>query len=80
MVICIAPVILFLVLVTLVPLVIALTDSLKNLSLTDILQNGEFIGLDNFRTALASGSGIYNSLWLTLVFVAVSCRWNWCWG
>ncbi len=71
MVICIAPVILFLVLVTLVPLVIALTDSLKNLSLTDILQNGEFIGLDNFRTALASGSGIYNSLWLTLVFVAV---------
>lgn len=71
MIVCITPVIVFLLFSSLLPAVIALTDSFRNLSLTDVFQHGQFIGLDNYRLALGSDSNLYHSLWLTLIFVAV---------
>ena len=72
MVICILPVVIFLALVSMVPVIIALTDSFRNMSLTDVSQHGEFIGLDNYRLALSGGSNLYHSLWLTLIFVVIA--------
>ncbi len=71
MIICIVPVIVFLLLSSLLPAVIALTDSFRNLSLTDVFQHGQFVGLDNYRLALGEESKLYHSLWLTLIFVAI---------
>jgi ABC-type sugar transport system permease subunit len=42
------------------------------MSLTDVSQHGEFIGLDNYRLALSGGSNLYHSLWLTLIFVVIA--------
>lgn len=72
MLVCIIPIVVFLVLVSLVPVVIALIDSFRNMSLTDVFDHGMFVGLDNYRKALSAESGLYNSLWLTLIFVAVA--------
>jgi multiple sugar transport system permease protein len=72
MLICIMPVIVFLILVSLVPLVIALTDSLKQMSLTDLYDYGDFLGLANYRDALGHGSPLFHSLWLTAVFIALA--------
>jgi len=71
MLICILPVIIFLVVASLLPSVVALTDSFKNLSLTDVYQHGQFVGLDNYRIALGNESKLYHSLILTVIFVAV---------
>ena len=70
MLICILPVIVFLIVSSLLPSVLALTDSFRNLSLTDVFQHGQFVGLDNYRTALGHDSNLYHSLWLTVIFVA----------
>ncbi len=71
MLICIMPVVFFLIIASLLPSIIALTDSFRNLSLTDVSQNGQFVGLDNYRMALGSESKLYHSLVLTVAFVAV---------
>ncbi|MDB6084827.1 MAG: Binding-protein-dependent transport system inner rane component [Gammaproteobacteria bacterium] len=72
MMVCITPIILFLVLVSLVPLVIALTDSFRQMSLTDVYDYGDFLGLDNFRNALSPRSPLFHSLWLTALFVVLA--------
>jgi len=72
MIICIVPVIVFLFFVSLLPAVIALVDSFRNMSLTEVFDHGKFIGLDNYRSTLSSGSSLYNSLWLTFVFVIIA--------
>lgn len=72
MLICIIPIVVFLFLVSLLPVVIALIDSFRNMSLSDVFDHGKFVGLDNYRQALSAESGLYNSLWLTLIFVAVA--------
>jgi multiple sugar transport system permease protein len=72
MVICILPVVLFLALVSLVPAIIALIDSFRNMSLTEVFDHGQFLGLDNYRQALSGDSKLYHSLWLTLIFVAIA--------
>lgn len=72
MIICIAPVIVFLAIVSLVPVIIALTDSFKDLSLTDVFATGQFVGLDNYRSALSPDSAFFHSLLLTAVFVAIA--------
>lgn len=72
MIICIVPVILFLAIVSLVPVIIALTDSFKNLSLTDVFATGQFVGLDNYRTALSTDSAFFHSLLLTALFVVIA--------
>lgn len=72
MLICIIPIIVFLFFVSLLPVVIALVDSFRNMSLSEVFDHGMFVGLDNYRTALSTESGLYNSLWLTLIFVAVA--------
>ncbi len=72
MFICIAPVIFFLLIVSLLPVIIALVDSFRNMSLTEVFDHGKFLGLDNYRTALSSKSGFYHSLWLTFIFVIIA--------
>jgi ABC-type sugar transport system permease subunit len=72
MIICIVPVILFLAIVSLVPVIIALTDSFKNLSLTDVFATGQLVGLDNYRTALSTDSAFFHSLLLTALSVVIA--------
>lgn len=72
MAICILPAVLFLLVVSVIPLLLALIDSFRNMSLSDVFQHGQFVGLDNYRTALSSDSNLYHSLWLTLIFVAIA--------
>jgi multiple sugar transport system permease protein len=72
MIICITPVIIFLIVVSLIPLIIALVDSLRQISLTDLYDYGDFLGLDNFRNALSHKSPLFHSLWLTALFVVIA--------
>ena len=68
---CIMPVILFLVLVSLAPLVMAAIDSLREMSLAAVSRYGRFIGLQNFITVLDGESGFFNATWRTILFVAI---------
>lgn len=68
---CIAPVILFLVLISLAPLVLAAIDSLREMSLSAVSRYGRFIGLQNFITVLDFDSGFFQALWRTVLFVAI---------
>ncbi len=72
MLICIAPVCVFLAIVSLIPVVIALIDSVREMSLTAINEPGSFLGLENYRTALASDSRLLHSLRLTALFVLLA--------
>jgi multiple sugar transport system permease protein len=72
MFICIVPVILFLAIVSLVPVIIALTDSFRDLSLTDVFATGQFVGLDNYRSAFSADSAFFHSLLLTALFVIIA--------
>jgi multiple sugar transport system permease protein len=69
--ICILPVIGFLVLVSLVPLVLALVDSLREMSLASVARYGRFIGLQNFLTVLEGESGLFGALSRTAAFVLI---------
>lgn len=68
---CIVPVILFLVLVSLAPLTLALIDSLREMNLAAISRYGRFIGLQNFISVLDTESGFFDALWRTILFVAI---------
>lgn len=72
MAICIAPVVIFLALASLLPVLIAVTDSFRDLSLTDALDYGRFVGLDNYRQSLNANSQLYHSFALTFVFVVIA--------
>lgn len=67
--ICILPVLLFLIVVDIVPVTMALIDSTRELSLTVLFDRGQFIGLENYRRAL--GGELYHSIYLTVVFIVV---------
>lgn len=69
--VCIVPVICFLIFVSLAPLVLALIDSLREMSLASVSRLGRFIGLENFITVLARDSGLFAALAKTALFVAV---------
>jgi multiple sugar transport system permease protein len=71
LVVCLVPVILFLVLVSLVPFVVALIDSMREMSLAALFDRGQFVGLQNYRTALGAETGLYHAVGLTALFVAV---------
>jgi len=72
MFICIVPVILFLAIVSLVPVIIALSDSFRDLSLTDVFATGQFVGLDNYRSVFSADSAFFHSLILTALFVIIA--------
>ena len=69
--VCIAPLLAFLILVSIVPSILALTDSLRELSLTAFTKRGEFIGLENYRDLLKNDPAFFAAIWRTLMFVAV---------
>lgn len=69
--VCIVPVIAFLVLVSLAPLVLAAIDSLREMNLAAVSRYGRFIALENFISVLAADSGFFNALWRTILFVAI---------
>jgi multiple sugar transport system permease protein len=69
--ICLVPVILFLALVSLAPFVVALIDSMREMSLSALFDRGQFIGLKNFRAALGDDTELYHAVGLTALFVAV---------
>jgi multiple sugar transport system permease protein len=68
---CITPVILFLILVSLLPLIMAASDSLREMSLAAVSRYGRFVGLENFIAVLDEGSGFFNAMWRTALFVAI---------
>jgi multiple sugar transport system permease protein len=68
---CITPVILFLILVSLVPLIMAASDSLREMSLAAVSRYGRFVGLENFITVLDEKSGFFGAMWRTALFVAI---------
>jgi multiple sugar transport system permease protein len=68
---CIGPLLGFLVVVSVAPSIIALTDSLRELSLTVFTKRGAFVGLENYGDLLARDPKFFGAIWRTLVFVAV---------
>ncbi len=69
--VCILPVIGFLLLVSVAPLVIALTDSLREMSLSAVMRHGRFVGLQNYIEVLGGDTGLYHALLVTGLFVAI---------
>lgn len=68
---CMAPVILFLIVVALTPTIVAIIDSLRELSLTVFTKRGQFIGLENYRELLGEDAKFFSAIWKTIIFVAV---------
>lgn len=68
---CMTPVILFLIVVALAPTIVAITDSLRELSLTVFTKRGQFIGLDNYRELLGQDPKFFAAIWKTIVFVVI---------
>jgi multiple sugar transport system permease protein len=68
---CILPVILFLVVISVAPLVLAAIDSAREMSLSAVSRYGRFIGLENYVTVLQPDSGFFPALWRTALFVLV---------
>jgi multiple sugar transport system permease protein len=69
--ICITPLAIFLVLVSVTPMIVALTDSFRDLSLTEFTKRGNFIGLANYRHLLQADPAFFAAVWRSLFFVAV---------
>ncbi|MDH3689220.1 MAG: sugar ABC transporter permease [Gammaproteobacteria bacterium] len=69
--VCIAPVLVFLIVVAVAPTAVAIVDSLRNLALTSFSQRGEFLGLDNYRELLGGDAKFFTALWHTVVFVLI---------
>ena len=68
---CMGPVIIFLLVIALAPTVLALVDSLRELSLTVFTKRGQFIGLENYRQLLGNDALFYATIWRTAIFVGV---------
>ena len=68
---CMTPVILFLIVVALAPTIVAITDSLRELSLTVFTKRGQFIGLDNYRELLGQDPKFFAAIWKTIIFVVI---------
>jgi multiple sugar transport system permease protein len=69
---CIVPLVLFLLLVSVAPSIVAITDSLRELSLTEFTKRGAFIGLDNYRHLLRDDPAFFAAIGRTILFVAVA--------
>ena len=69
--VCIAPLIGFLIVVSIAPLILALTDSLRELSLTSFTKRGDIIGLENYRHLLQSDNEFFAAIWRTILFVVL---------
>jgi multiple sugar transport system permease protein len=70
--VCILPVIGFLLLVSVVPTAIALTDSFREMNLSAVLRHGKFVGLTNYVEVLGGDTTLYHALLLTLLFVVTA--------
>lgn len=68
---CMAPVIVFLIVVALIPMIVAITDSLRELSLTVFTKRGAFIGLDNYRQLLGEDPKFFSAIGRTILFVVI---------
>ncbi len=69
---CLAPIILFLFIAAFLPSVLAISDSLTNLSLASFLPSGQFIGLNNYRQLLQADPAFYAALMRTFLFVCLA--------
>ena len=65
-----SPVVIFLLCISIAPTIVALADSLTNLSLTSFTQRGKFIGLENYRQVL-NDPKFFGALWRTLLVVVI---------
>jgi multiple sugar transport system permease protein len=54
-----------------VPTIVAITDSLRDLSLAVFTKRGRFIGLLNYRELLGHDPKFFAAIWKTLLFVAI---------
>jgi multiple sugar transport system permease protein len=68
---CIGPLIVFLVLVSVAPTILALVDSLRELSLTVFTKRGAFVGLENYRDLLREDPVFFSAIGRTVLFVAL---------
>lgn len=68
---CMAPVITFLIVVSLAPTIVAIIDSLRELSLTVFTKRGAFVGLENYRELLGEDGKFFSAIWKTVLFVLV---------
>jgi multiple sugar transport system permease protein len=68
---CILPVILFLAVTSVAPLLLAAIDSAREMSLSAVSRYGRFLGLENYVTVLEPDSGFFPALWRTALFVLV---------
>lgn len=69
--VCIGPLIAFLLLVSVTPSIVALIDSLRELSLTEFTKRGDFVGLANYRDLLKNDPAFFAAIWRSISFVAV---------
>jgi len=69
--VCMAPVLIFLIVVAIAPTTVAIMDSFRELSLTVFTNRGAFIGLENYRDLIGTDAKFYAALWHTLVFMLV---------
>lgn len=70
-VVCMLPIIIFLLIVAVTPTTVAIIDSFRELSLTVFTKRGEFIGLQNYGDLIGDDEKFYTSLWHTVMFMAV---------
>ncbi len=69
--ICITPIILFLIVISVIPFVIALIDSLRQINLSAFVDRGQFVGLANFMAALGGDTEIFHAAIITTLFVVL---------
>ena len=69
--ICIVPVVLFLIIVSVIPFVVALIDSMRQMNLSAIFDRGEFVGLANYLEALGGDTKVYHAVIITLLFMVL---------
>jgi multiple sugar transport system permease protein len=68
---CILPIVSFLAVVTVAPSIVAMIDSLRELSLIIIGKRGEFVGLDHYRNLLGDDQKFFTAIAQTGIFVIV---------
>ena len=69
--VCMGPIIIFLIIVTVAPLTLAIVDSFRELSMIHLSKRGDFIGLDNSRELIGTDGKFYAAIGHTALFMAV---------
>lgn len=67
---CIGPLLAFLLIVSVIPSVVALVDSFRQLSLANFSRQGSFIGFDNYRNLLEN-EAFFAAIWRSVLFVVL---------